>query len=163
MRVELAAINPNLARVLSRTTLRARKGAPMRQLHKLLSYTVIGLSLLLAMQLYVYAPWRVDPFAFLARPLILFVLPLFVAGIALRLTPSRNWPSYAYPLILIALGALSLVTLHQWPSQYTPTTWEDNYQALAALESGYLLVCVPFWFCVVMVVSPRVRRLVHQK
>lgn len=135
----------------------------MKSIHKLLSYTMIGLSLLVAMQLYVYAPWRFDPLVFLARPMLLFVLPLFVAGVALRLTPSRSWTSYAYLLILIACGALSLVLLHQWPSQYTPTTWEDSYQALGALEAGYLLIAVPFWWSVVMIILPCWRRVMHGK
>lgn len=135
----------------------------MKGFHKLISYILIGLSLLVVMQLYVYAPWRFDPLVFLARPMLLFVLPLFVAGVALRLTPSQSWPPLAYPLILIAFAAISLVLLHEWPSQYTPTTWEDNYQALGALEAGYLLICLPFWWSVVMIISPRWRRLVHGK
>lgn len=133
----------------------------MHSVYKLISYAVIGLSLLVAMQLYVYAPWRIDPLVFLARPLLLFVLPLFVAGVALRLTPSHRWPPLAYPLILLAFSLISLFLLHEWPSQYTQTTWEDNYQALGALEAGYILICLPFWLSVVMIVSPRWRRLVQ--
>lgn len=134
----------------------------MKSLHKVISYGIIGLSLLVAMQLYVYAPWRFDPLVFLARPLLLFVAPLFVAGVALRLTPSHRWSPLAYPLILIAFSLISLFMLHEWPSQYTETTWEDNYQALGALEAGYLLIALPFWISIVMIVSPRWCRLVHR-
>lgn len=133
----------------------------MRGVHKLISYTMIGLSILAAMQLYVHAPWRFDPLVFLVRPVTLFVLPIFVAGVALRLTPSHRWPPLAYPLLLIAFSLFSLVLLHQWPSQYTETTWEDSYQALGALEAGYLLIALPFWLSVVVIVSPRWRRVVH--
>jgi len=123
--------------------------------HRIISFGIVALSILNGCQLYWYAPWRYDAIAFLIRPLLCLVVPLFIAGFVLMMKPPPRWPHMFFPCMLLIIGGVSLLLLHGWPSGYTAKVREDSYRMLSALEAGYLLASAPFLgCCVVSIWSP---------
>jgi hypothetical protein len=126
--------------------------------HRIISFSIVALSILIGCQLYWYAPWRYDAIAFLIRPLLCLAIPLFITGFVLMVKSPVRWPHMIFPCILLMIGGVSLMLLHDWPSQYIATAWEDSYQMLAALEAGYLLMCGPFIVCCIISIWSPPRR-----
>src|SRR5262245_11644435 len=129
-----------------------------RTVPRFLSYGIIGVAMLIIYQLYWYAPWALNPLAFLIRPTVFLALPLLVAGFAFALQRAPSGRSIAYAGVLLAIGISSLPFLHEWPVLYTATAQEDSYQALEALEAWYIWVAIPLWFCCFMAIWPLFRR-----
>ena len=126
--------------------------------HRIISFSIVALSRLNGGQLYWYAPWRYNAIAFLIRPLLCLVIPLFVTGFVLMVKSPLRWPHMIFPCILLTIGGVSLMLLHDWPTGNTTTTWEDSYQMLSAFEAGYLLVGGPFLFCCIISIWWPLRR-----
>jgi hypothetical protein len=129
-----------------------------RSVPRILSYAIMIFALLIIAQLYWYAPWRLDPLAFLIRPVFFLAVPLLLAGFAFALqrTPSGRSIVFAAVLLLIALSGIPF--LLSWPSLSTEGGRAASDRALAALEAWYIWVAIPFWFCCFMSIWPLVYR-----
>jgi hypothetical protein len=128
---------------------------------RFLSYGIIGIALFIIYQLYWYAPWALNPLAFLIRPALFLAVPLLIAAFAFALQRAPSGRSIVYAGVLLVIGISSLPLLHEWPALYTATAREDSYQALGALEAWYIWVALPFWFCCFMAIWPFLRRRQH--
>jgi hypothetical protein len=132
-----------------------------RSVLRILSYGIIGITILIICQIYWYAPWVLDPLAFLIRPVLFFALPLLLAGFAFALQRAPSGRSIVYAGVLLLIGISSIPFLHEWPSLYTTAARRESYQALDALEAWYIRVSIPFWFCCFMAIWPFRRRRQH--
>jgi hypothetical protein len=129
-----------------------------RSVPRVLSYGIIGLAVLIIGQIYWFAPWFLNPVAFLIRPVVFFALPLLLAGFAYAFQRRPSGRSIVYAGVLLLIGIGSLPLLHDWPPIYNETSWSGSYQALDTLEVWYLWVSIPFWFCCFMAFWPLFRR-----
>jgi hypothetical protein len=129
-----------------------KRGVP-----RIISYGIMGIAVLIICQLYWYAPWALDPLAFLIRPVLFLGLPLLIAGFAFGLQRAASGRSIVYAVVLLLISISSLPFLHEWPSLYTAAARRESYQALGALEAWYIRVSIPFWFCCFVAMWPFLR------
>jgi hypothetical protein len=129
-----------------------------RSVPRILSYGIILLAILIICQIYWYAPWTLDPLAFLIRPVFFLALPLLIAGFAFALQSGPSGRSIAFAGLLLLIGISSMPYLLSWPSLYTEAGRGAIYHALDALEAWYIWVAIPFWFCCVMAIWPLCHR-----
>jgi hypothetical protein len=129
-----------------------------RSVPRLLSYGIIGMAVLIIGQIYWFTPWRVDPLAFLLRPVFFLALPLLLAGFAFALQRGHSGRSIVFAAILLLIGLSSMPLLLSLPSIYNEADRRQSYQVLNDLEAWYILVAIPFWFCCFMAFWPLFRR-----
>jgi hypothetical protein len=130
-----------------------------RSVPRILSYGIIGIAILITYQIYWYAPWRLNPLAFLIRPVLFLALPLLLAGFAFMLQRGSSGRSIAYATLLLLIAISSIPFLLEWPSISTAIDRDESYQVLDALEAWYIWVSIPFWFCCFVALWPFLRRL----
>lgn len=106
-----------------------------------------SIGVLLSSSLYVWAPWSLDITAFLIRPLLLFALPIFIAGVSMIVRPQEAQRNMFCPVIVGVTGLIGIFALDDWPSKMSLYFWEDSYQNLAILEAAYGLLSIPFLIC----------------
>src|SRR5262247_2516939 len=115
-----------------------------RSVPRVLSYGIIGIATLIIFQIFWYAPWRLDPPAFLMRPVLFLAVPLLMAGFAFALQRGPSGRSIIFAGLLLLIGISSLPYLHQWPTLSTSAARGASYRALDALEVWYIWAAIPF-------------------